>query len=70
MARDRRDRGARSENRAEAEPREARLLQAHLVVVVEVVDADHLVAVGAQPPRQVKADETGGAGDEVLHRSS
>ncbi|MNH27213.1 hypothetical protein D3C79_873160 [compost metagenome] len=50
-----------------AEAREARLLQAHLVVVIQVVDADHLMALGTEPLRQVKADEAGGAGDQVFH---
>ncbi|MNY58040.1 hypothetical protein D3C86_1943310 [compost metagenome] len=46
---------------------EARLLERHAVVVVEVVDADHLVPFSAQPPGGVEADEAGGAGDQELH---
>jgi len=49
------------------EPGQARLLQAHLVVVVEIVETDHLVALLDEPLRQVKPDEAGGAGDEILH---
>ena len=33
----------------------------------EVVEADHLVALGDQPPAQVRSDETGGAGHEAPH---
>ncbi|MNE21338.1 hypothetical protein D3C80_1144930 [compost metagenome] len=50
-----------------AEPREARLLQAHLVVVVEIVDADHLMTVVAEPLRHMEADESGGTGDQIFH---
>ena len=48
--------------------RETRELQAHVVVVVEVVEADDLVAAREQLLRGVEADEAGGAGDEDLHR--
>ncbi|MNN59508.1 hypothetical protein D3C81_1746270 [compost metagenome] len=44
------------------------LLQADLVVVVEVVEADHLMAVATEPLRHMEADEAGGAGDQILHR--
>ncbi|MCY1441976.1 hypothetical protein D9M71_583170 [compost metagenome] len=42
-------------------------LERHAVVVVEVVDADHLVPFGAKPAGGVETDETGGAGDQELH---
>ena len=60
----------------EAEPwlplelREARLLEADVVVVVQVVEADDVVATREQPGRGVKADEAGSAGDENLHRAT
>ena len=44
-----------------------RLLQADLVVVVEVVQANHLMAVAAEPLRHMEADEAGGAGDQIFH---
>ena len=50
---------------------EPRLLQRRIVIGVEVVEADDVAAVSQQPPRDVKADEAGGAGDEdraVSHR--
>ena len=46
------------------EPRE---LQRGVVVVVDVVDADDLVAAFEQPDRERRADEPGRAGDENLH---
>ena len=50
-----------------AEPCEACLLQAHLVVVVEIVDADHLMTVVAVPLPHMEADESGGTGDQIFH---
>ena len=47
--------------------REPRLLEPDVVVVVEVVEADHLVAALEQDLRRVVADEAGGAGDEDFH---
>jgi hypothetical protein len=44
--------------------REARILQRRIVIGVEIVEADDGAAGFQQPPRDVKADETGGAGDE------
>ena len=38
------------------------------VVVVEVVQADHLKALPEQAQTQVKPDKTGGAGNEDRHR--
>src|SRR5690606_24183516 len=49
------------------QPRQARLLQAGVVVLVEVVNADDLVAALEQPQSHVGSDEAGGAGDENLH---
>ena len=49
---------------------EARLPETHRVVVVEVVYPHYLMAVATEPARHMKSDKPGGAGDEVLHRSS
>ena len=57
----------------EAEPRELlqhlepRELEAHIVVVVEVVEPDDLVAALEQLAGRVIADEASGAGDQDLH---
>jgi hypothetical protein len=48
------------------EPREPIALELRVVVVVEVVQADHAVAARKQQLRHVHADETGRAGDENL----
>ena len=48
---------------------EPRLLECYVVVVVEVVDPDHIVAVQAQAPGRMKADKTGSAGDENRHEA-
>ncbi|MCY1441872.1 hypothetical protein D9M71_582110 [compost metagenome] len=52
------------------QPIEPRLLERHAVVVVEVVDADHLMAFRAQAQGGVEADEAGGAGDQHFHGHS
>ena len=48
-----------------------RLLQRRIVIRRHVVDADHRAALRKQPPRHMKADEAGGAGDQdrvvVIH---
>src|SRR5690606_27797744 len=49
------------------EARQPRLLQGDVVVVVEVVEADDLVAARQQHLRDMTADEAGSAGDENLH---
>ena len=49
------------------EPLEARLLEADVVVVVDDVEADDLVAAGEEALGDVVADEAGGAGDEDAH---
>ena len=46
------------------------LLQRDVVVVGEAVEADDLVALGAQGLGEMRADEAGGAGDEIPHRSA
>ena len=44
--------------------RQARLFQGRVVVVVEVVDPDHPMALGQQALADMHADEAGGAGDQ------
>src|SRR6266550_9319184 len=46
---------------------EARLLEAHVVVVIHGIETDHIVAVPQQPPCDVKSDEPRRAGDQDLH---
>ena len=43
-------------------------LQLHVVVLVEIVDAEHLVPLIDQPPGQMIANEPGDTGNEDLHR--
>ncbi len=59
-----------AEPRVLAQDREPRFLQRRVVVVVEVVETDHLVAAIEEPAGDVKADEAGRAGDEDLHGHS
>ena len=47
---------------------EARPLERGVVIVIEVVDADHLVAALEQQAGDVQADEAGGTGDQDFHR--
>ena len=49
------------------ELRETRLLEADVVVIVEIVDADDGIAAAQKPLGKVKADETGGACHEIAH---
>ncbi len=56
-----------AEARLLLELREARLLESDVVVVVEVVETDDLVAAREQLRRSMKADEAGRAGDQYLH---
>src|SRR5258708_5502288 len=49
-----------------AQTRQARLFQLRIVVVVEIIDADDLVAACEQALCDVITDETGCAGDEDL----
>ena len=44
--------------------RQPRMLEPHVVIVGKTIEARHAVAVREQPARQVKADESSGAGDE------
>ena len=46
------------------ELRDPGLLQARIVIGIEVVEADHVVPVRQQAPRDVHADESGRPGDE------
>jgi hypothetical protein len=50
--------------------RQAVALELHVVVVVQVVQADNLVATVEQAQGRGHADETGSAGDENLHGST
>ena len=43
------------------------LLERHVVVVVDGIDADHLVATLQKPPDQMEADETGVPGNQNSH---
>ncbi len=47
--------------------RQSRLFQLDAVVAVEVVDADDLMALAAQPPGRMKTDKPCGAGDQYVH---
>src|SRR5580704_14153972 len=47
---------------------EACLLQGDVVVVIEIVEANDLVAALEQTPRRMKTDEARGSGDQDLHR--
>ena len=46
-----------------------RAFELGVVIVVEVVDADHLVAARQQTPRKGGADEPGRAGNDDFHGS-
>ena len=46
------------------ELRDPRLLETRVVIGIEVIEADHVVSVHQQPPRNVHADESGRSGDE------
>ena len=49
------------------QPRQPGLLEADVVVVVEVVEADDLIAARQQAQRGGHADEAGGAGEQNFH---
>src|SRR5260221_8100805 len=55
---------AKSESRLNLELRQAGLFQPHVVVRIEIVEADDLAAARQQSATDVKPDEAGGAGDE------
>jgi hypothetical protein len=68
------ERGAVLQRRAQerepgqwCQPRQPRFLQPRVVVVVEVVVAEHLVAARQQALAEFRTDEAGGAGDEDAH---
>ena len=46
---------------------QTRLLEAHLVVVVQVVDAGDLMTGGQQPLGHMVSDKAGRAGEQYLH---
>ena len=52
---------------AVSKPVKPRLLQGNLVIVVDVVDADHTLTSGEQRESCVEADEPGSAGEENGH---
>ena len=54
--------------RLHREAREARLLERNVVVLIQVIETDHLVTAREQPLGRVRADEAGGAGQENFHR--
>ena len=54
---------------APAELGEPVALQLDAVIIVDVVDADHLLAAGEQPVADVEADEAGRAGHEDGHEA-
>ena len=47
------------------QPRQARFLQRHIVIAVEIVDADDVIAPRQQRTRNAGADETGRARHEI-----
>ena len=49
------------------EPIEARPLERRIVIIVEIVDADDLLAALEQRARRVRSDETRGSGDKNSH---
>ena len=49
------------------EARQPRLLQFDIVVVVQAVEPDNLIAALQQALRDMRTDETGGAGDQDFH---
>ena len=51
------------------QPVQPRLLQPHIIIVVQVVQADHAVAARQQRLGDMVADEPGAAGDQDLHGS-
>ena len=59
--------GAERARRATEEAREAPVLETDVVIVVEVVDADHGVSLLEEHLADARGDESGAAGDEVVH---
>ncbi len=64
------DRIAGEVDAPDVQPAHVLLLQRDVVVVGEAVEADDIVSPVAQGVREVRADEPGGAGDEVQHRQN
>ena len=60
--------GVELEAGAGLQEREARLFQRDIVIGVEIVDADHLLAAVEQPQRDVKPDKPRAAGNQPCHR--
>src|SRR5690606_10085883 len=60
---------AEGEARQRRQPRQPRFLQPRVVIVVDVVVAEHLVAARQQALAEFRTDEAGGAGDEDAHGS-
>ena len=54
----------KAEARPPCEQRQAIVLEPHVVVVVQVIQPDDLVALIEQPPADVKADEPRGSGHQ------
>lgn len=52
---------------ATLDPRKAGLLEPDVIIIVEIVDADHLVASRQQLERKGGADKTRNAGDQDFH---
>src|SRR5689334_15964598 len=50
--------------------RQARFLESHVVIIVEIVDSEHFVAAREQAFAQCRADETCRAGDQNPHHRS
>ena len=42
-------------------------LEAHRVIIIEVVDADDAVPVAKKPPGEMRSDEAGDPGEDDLH---
>src|SRR5207248_2727808 len=57
-----------TEFRMRCQAREPRLLELDVVVLVEVVETDDLIAPRQEALRGMESDESGRAGDEDLHR--
>ena len=55
---------AEGESLVRRQPRQPRLLQRDIVIVVEIVDAEHRVAARQKRLRHLRPDKAGGAGDQ------
>src|SRR5690606_24990498 len=52
------------------QPCQTRFLERDIVIVVDVVHADHAIAAVDECVRHVRSDESGGAGNQYLHADS